>query len=184
MPQGGTRTVHAEQPDAFSGWLIIGRVRAAHGVRGELRVDILSDFPQRFQALKRLYLGDTHTPCDVVKSRFTPKGVLIKLLGIDSRDAAERFAGFYIALPEDEAAPLPDGSFHHHQIQGLEVHTDDGRHLGNVVEILTTGSNDVYIVRGGQYGEVLLPAIAEVIRAIDLEAQRITVHLIPGLLPE
>ena len=184
MRRGGKRATRVEQSDAFNDWIIIGRVRAAHGIRGELRVDILSDFPQRFQALKRVYLGDAHTPYTVANSRFMPKGVLIKLAGIDSRDTAERLAGSYIALPEAETPPLPDGSFHHHQIQGLEVRADDGRLLGSVAEILTTGSNDVYIVRGGQFGELLLPAIAEVIRTIDLEAQCITVHLIPGLLQE
>lgn len=184
MGRDDKRATSVRQSDAFNDWIIIGRVRAAHGIRGELRVDILSDFPQRFQALKRVYLGDAHAPYTVANSRFTPKGVLIKLAGIDSRDAAERFAGSYMALPEAETPPLPVGSFHHHQIQGLEVRTDDGRLLGCVAEILATGSNDVYIVRGGEYGEVLIPAIAEVIRAIDLEAQRITVHLIPGLLQE
>ncbi len=147
-------------------------------------MEVLTDFPQRFQSVKRVYLGSRHELRAVEAARFTPKGVLLKLAGVDSRDAAADLRGAYVALPEAELPPLPTGSFHHHQINGLDVYTEDGRRLGAVAEILTTGSNDVYVVRGGQGGELLLPAIAEVILGIDLDAQRITVHLIPGLLPD
>ena len=174
----------AEQSDAYDGWIIIGRVTAPHGVRGEIRVDILTDFPERFQILRRLYIGDTHAPHDVERVRFTPKGALLKLVGIDFRDTASLLARSYIALPEADMPPLPAGSFHHHQIKGLGVYTVDDCYLGIVAEIITTGSNDVYIVRGDQTGEMLLPAIAEVVHTIDLETQRIVVHLIPGLVPD
>ena len=170
-----------EQSDAYDGWLVIGQVKGPHGVRGEVRVEILTDFPERFQAVSLLYIGDAHTPRDVERVRFTPKGVLLKLIGIDSREAAGFLARSYVALPEAELSPLPAGSYHHYQIKGLAVYTDADRYLGNVAEFITTGSNDVYIVRGGESGEILLPAIAEVVRSIDLETQRIIVHLIPGL---
>lgn len=173
-----------EQSDAYDGWLVIGRVKAPHGVRGEVRVQVLTDFPERFQILERLYIGDMHAPHDVERARFTPKGVLLKLVGIDSREAAGFLARSYVALPAAELPPLPAGSFHHHQIKGLAVYTDDDCYLGSVAEIITTGSNDVYIVRGGERGEILLPAIAEVVRSIDLDTQRIIVHLIPGLVPD
>ena len=173
-----------ERHDAYDGWIIIGRIRAPHGIRGEARVEMLTDFPQRFRTAKRVYLGEAHEPRAIEAARFTPKGVLLKLAGIDSRDAAAALRGSYIALPEAALPPLPTGNFHHHQIQGLDVYTEDGRHLGAVAEILTTGSNDVYVVRGECYGEILLPAIVDVIRAIDLEAQRITVRLMPGLIPD
>lgn len=178
------RGSRAGNSDAYDGWIIIGRVKAPHGVRGEIRVDVLTDFPERFQTLERLYIGDSHAPYDVERTRFTPKGALLKLAGIDSRDSAGLVERTYIALPEAEMAPLPAGTFHHHQIKGMEVFTDDDRYLGAVAEIITTGSNDVYIVRNGQLGEVLVPATAEVIRAIDLESQRMIVHLIPGLVPD
>ena len=181
---GGKDTTRPEQQGAFDGWIIIGRVTAPHGRRGELRVAVLTDLPERFQDLKRVYVGDAHTPYEVERTRFTPKGVLLKLAGIGYRDQAALLARAYIALPEAETPPLPEGSYHHHQIKGLQVITTDGCHLGIVNEIIATGSNDVYIVQSEQYGELLLPAIAEVIEAIDLDAQRIVVQLIPGLLPD
>jgi len=147
-------------------------------------VEILTDFPERFQTVGLLYIGDAHTPYNVERVRFTPKGVLLKLAGVDYRDTATSLARSYVALPEAELPPLPAGSYHHYQIKGLAVYTDADRYLGNVAEIITTGSNDVYIVRGGESGEILLPAIAEVVRSIDLETRRIIVHLIPGLVPD
>lgn len=173
-----------EQHGTYDGWIIIGRVTAPHGRRGELRVDVLTDFPERFQNLRRIYVGDSHKPYEIERTRFTPKGVLLKLAGIAYRDEAALLARSYVALPEAETPPLPEGSYHHHQIKGLQVFTGDGCRLGIVSEIITTGSNDVYIVQSAQYGELLLPAISEVIKSIDLDARRIDVHLIPGLLPE
>ena len=180
----GKGAAAVEQRDPYDGWIIIGRVTAPHGVRGEVRVDVLTDFPERFQTLARVFIGDSHAPYDIERARFTPKGVLLKLAGIDSRNGAGSVARSYVALPEAEVAPLPAGSFHHHQIKGMDVFSDDDRYLGAVAEIITTGSNDVYIVRDEERGEVLLPATAEVVRAIDLDSRRITVHLIPGLIPE
>ena len=147
-------------------------------------MEVLTDFPQRFRSAKRVYIGSRHEPRAVEAARFTPKGVLLKLAGIESRDSAANLRGAYVALPEAELPPLPTGSFHHHQIEKLNVYTEDGRWLGVVAEILTTGSNDVYVVRDGPCGELLLPAIAEVILGIDLDTQRITVRPIPGLLPD
>ena len=187
-PQAGgnvSRVAAKVEPgDPFDGWIIIGRIRGPHGIRGEIRVEVLTDFPERFQTSKRLYIGDSHAPYDVEKVRFTPKGVLLKLAGVDWRDSASRIARSYVALPENELAPLPAGSFHHHQIRGIKVFADDGSFLGTVMEIITTGSNDVYIVRNEEGEEVLLPATTEVVRTIDLEAQRIVVNLIPGLIPD
>jgi 16S rRNA processing protein RimM len=172
------------QPDAFAGWIIIGRVRAPHGVRGELRVDILTDFPERFNSIKRVYIGEEHAAFAMKGVRFTPKGALLRLNGVETRESAARLSRSYIALPEAEIPPLQAGSFHHHQIVGLEVYASDGSFLGCVADILVTGSNDVYIVRGAEPKEILLPATSEVVQAIDLEGRRITVRLMPGLLPE
>ncbi len=153
-------------------------------MRGELRVDILTDFPERFNSIKRVYIGEEHAAFAMKGVRFTPKGALLRLNGVETRESAASLSRSYIALPEAEIPPLPAGSFHHHQIKGLEVHTTDGSFLGCVADILVTGSNDVYIVRGAEPKEILLPATAEVVQSIDLEKQRITVRLMPGLLPE
>lgn len=105
---------------------------------------------------------------------------MIKLAGIEDRTAAEQLRGALLQVPLEQAVSLPPGSYYWHQILGLQVIERGGRVLGTVNEILTTGSNDVYVVRSGER-ELLLPAIRDVIREIDLERGVIVVELLPGL---
>jgi 16S rRNA processing protein RimM len=91
--------------------------------------------------------------------------------------------GQLVQIAREEAVPLQAGQFYEHQIVGLSVVTADGHALGQVVEVLATGANDVYVVLGPR-GEILLPARAEVVRAIDLDAGTMTVVLLPGLTPQ
>ena len=87
---------------------------------------------------------------------------------------------FELAVPAAVLAPLAPGLYYHHQLIGLAVYTEEGEHLGELAEVLETGANDVYVVNGPQ-GELLLPVIADVIRGVDLEDHRLTVHLLDGL---
>lgn len=104
--------------------------------------------------------------------------MLITLDGYEDRDKAEALRGELVLVRLEDAVPLRHGEYYHHQIIGLSVVTDEGEELGSVAEIIKTGANDVYVVRG-QGGEVLLPAIQSVIRKI--EPSRMIVHLLPGL---
>jgi 16S rRNA processing protein RimM len=92
--------------------------------------------------------------------------------------------GYWLFVDEEEAVELEEGTFFVHDILGLSVHTEEGALLGAVADVLFTGANEVYVVQGKDLpqGEVLLPAIEDVIRAVDLEAGRMTVRLLPGLL--
>jgi 16S rRNA processing protein RimM len=90
--------------------------------------------------------------------------------------------GQLLLIPEDEALPLAEGEYFLYQLVGLAVYTDEGEHLGSLVEVLETKANNVFVVRGSR-GEVLLPDIDEVVLEIDFEAERMLVHLLPGLLP-
>jgi 16S rRNA processing protein RimM len=109
--------------------------------------------------------------------------VLIKLEGAASRGDAEALVGATLYIPESEAVRLPPGAYFWHDIVGLQVRSRDGLELGAIAEILETGSNDVYVVRGPR-GEVLIPATHEVVQRIDLEAGIMEIEIIEGLLPE
>ena len=141
---------------------------------------MLGRFPQRFHELQRVYVGEAREPAKVLSCRPLGLGLLLKLDTVRSRDAARSLFGRFLYVPETEAIALPSGEYFVHQIVGLSVVTDHGVTLGNIVEVLETGSNDVYVVRGPT-GEALLPATKEVIKEIDLEARRMVVSLIPGL---
>jgi 16S rRNA processing protein RimM len=173
----------AVEPSDESGFLIIGRVLRTHGVRGEVRAAMLTDLPERFTWLKTIYVGEKNPrPVAVESVRFHKDQVLLKLKGYDDRDAAETLRAEWLQVPEAEAIPLAEGEYFLYQLIGLQVYSDEGEHLGELVEVMETKANSVFILRGPR-GELLLPDTEEVIRQIDFDNGRMTVHLLPGLLP-
>ncbi len=183
---------HRSSPAAESSFLTVARVTRAHGVGGELSCEIVTEFPQRFRRTKILYFAwsvrDEAPPVAraVRSSRVVRRGhgtqLLLSVEGVDDRDAAEALRGALIQVPESEAWRLPRGRYYWHQIIGLRARTVDGRELGTVKEILETGANDVYVVDTSR-GELLLPAIKQVVKAIAPEQGTITVELLPGMEP-
>ncbi len=158
----------------------MGRVLAPHGIRGEFRVALMTDFPERFHRTCELYVGEEEHPRTLEGVRLHKEQALLKFAGLDSRTAAEELRGQLLYVPAKDAVQLPEGTYFLEQVLGLEVKTRDGALLGRVAEILRTGSNDVYVVRGPE-GELLLPAIHEVILDIDLTVGVMTVELLEGL---
>jgi 16S rRNA processing protein RimM len=178
----GSGRVHAPEPR----YLAVGRVLRPHGVRGELRVKVVTDYPERLGQRTSFYLAHPNSPeavrCyPVEKLRLHKEALLLKLVGCDSRNAAEELRGMLVQIPIEEAVPLEEGEYYHFQLIGVRVETECGEMLGQVVEILETGANDVYIVRGPR-GEVLLPAVGEVVLKLDLKLKRMMVRLLPGML--
>lgn len=162
-------------------YLAIGRVLRPWGVRGEVKVEILTDWPERFALLEHVYLGEEAMPCRLERVRLHQGYALLKLAGYDDRSAAEALRDQLVQIAHEEAMPLDEGEYYVYQIEGLEVWTDEGESLGRVVEVLFTGSNEVYVVHGPR-GEVLIPAIADVVLKVDLEGGRLVVHLMDGLI--
>jgi len=160
--------------------LVIGRVAAPRGVRGELRVEIQTDTPERFYGLREVFLGEQLMPFEVRRARLHEGQALLQLKGIDDRNAAEQWRGALIYVPMTEAIPLEENEYYYHQIEGLQVITVEGEVLGKVTEIIATGANDVYVVRG-EGGEILLPAIEDVIVEVNLEEGILRVKLLEGL---
>ncbi len=168
-------------------YLAIGRITAPFGIRGEVKVEIHTGWPERFALLKHVYIGDAAAHAVMrteVESARLHKGHAIVKLGLSpDRSAAEALRGQWLFVSREEAMPLEEGEYYLHDIIGLEV-WEKGRYLGRVVEILEAkaGANDVYVVRG-ERGELLLPAIRQVILQVDLAAGRMEVAVPPGLEP-
>jgi 16S rRNA processing protein RimM len=167
-------------------FLVIGRVAGVHGLRGELKVDILTDDPHRFGLLERVFVGledQEPTPWRLEGYRLHKGRVLLKLGSCDDRTTAETLRRQLIQVPLEEALPLEEGRYFEHQIVDLEVWTTGGEHLGRVVEVVYTGANEVYVVRNPGPGErdLLIPAIEEVVLEVDLEGGRLIVELMEGL---
>lgn len=164
-------------------WAAIGQVVALFGIRGELKVRLLTDIPERFQQLEVIYLGPEHQPHKIERVR-PHKGeiIILKLVGIDEANAAEALRRQELMIPVSQLAKLPAGSYYQHDILGLDVFTLTNRALGSLVDIIETGSNDVYIVQGPDGKQVLIPAIKEIVRQIDLKRRTMYIDPLPGLL--
>jgi len=160
-------------------YIVIGEVTGIHGQKGALRVRVLTEFPERFKRGARFYIEGR--PCTVVSAKPPGENVIITLAGVDTAEAAAKLRGKHLEIPEGERKTLPPGRYYHHDIIGLEVFTGTGESLGKVSEILSTGSNDIYVVRGNNR-EVLIPAVKDVIKEIDLARKCITIEAIEGLL--
>lgn len=159
-----------------------------HGVRGELRIRLLTDYPERIAQLETIYLADQPEPrkttaYNVEGMRRNGEFGLLKLRGIDDRDQADRLRGLYVLVDMEHAVPLEAGEFYLYQLIGLRVETSAGEALGTIDEVLETGANDVYVVDSPRYGEVLIPVTDETIVKTDIVAGVVIVKLPDGLLP-
>lgn len=165
--------------------LVIGEIIGAHGLRGEVKVALETSFPDRFQRLTSVLIGPgdgkAYRNYRLMSWRLHKNNALLTLADITDRTTAEEMRGQFVAIPADEAMPLAEDEYYVHQIEGLQVYTDEGEHLGKVTEVIFTGANDVYVVRSAAGEEVLLPAINDVILDINLDQERMTVKLLEGL---
>lgn len=186
-PQAGqVYRIRNQQVIVPDGYLAVGHIIGVHGLRGELKVELYTDFPERFAPGARLFLGTDLEDVAILQVRPHKGNLLLTIEGIDDRTAAEALRGLWLFVEEADAAELEEGEFWIHDIIGLRVETEDGNVLGEVTDILPTGANDVYIVRPAQGvnrgQEILLPAIADVILAVDVAAGTIHVRLPDGLI--
>jgi 16S rRNA processing protein RimM len=166
-----------ETPDLE--FIAVGRVLATWGAKGQLKVNPETDFPQRFNPGATVYIDRKPV---TIESAITHRGkLLVKLTNVDTIDDASKLVGKSMEIVLSQVNPLPEGRYYHFQLIGLEVRTTRGECLGKIIEIMTTGSNDNYVVRGAK-GEILIPAIAEVVKAVDLDKGLMTVEAMDGLL--
>jgi 16S rRNA processing protein RimM len=146
---------------------------------GAVKAESLSDVPHRFDIGQTLHVrGDPYVISSSVRA--SRSQVILKFRGIDSLARARGLLGEWMTVPRESVPALPEGGYFHFQLLGLQVFTRDGERLGRVCEILETGSNDVYVV-SNDGGELLLPALADVIREIDLAQGVMVVDLPDGL---
>ena len=167
--------------DAGTELVQVGKVVTPHGLNGYLNVKVETDFPERFKVGTILYLG--RIPRKILGSFFTRRGmVVLQFDGITDRAKAETFLGYTISIDITSINQLQEGHYYHYQILGLNVYTIQGEHLGKITEIISTGNNDVYaIFKNGD--ELLLPAISDVIREVNVSSGIMRVKIPDGLRP-
>lgn len=178
----------ADPQPARPRYLLLGEILRPHGVRGEVRMRVLTEFPERITALEAVYVGTGPASPDVRPYRVKHMRMhqaygLLKLDGVDDRNQAELLRDLFVMVPLEHAVPLEEGEFYLFQLIGLQVQTAEGEALGVLRDVIETGANDVYVVDSPAHGEILLPAIQDVIERIDIPAGVMIVNLIEGLLP-
>ncbi|MBM6754729.1 ribosome maturation factor RimM [Lactobacillus alvi] len=162
----------------------VGKIVNNHGIRGEVKVMVTTDFPEeRFAQGKQLIILKDNKPIKVTveKARMHKGMELIKFAEFDSINDVQTFRDCFLAVTEADQAELAEGEYYYHQIIGLEVVTLEGRKLGTIKEILAPGANDVWVVERPKQSDLLLPVIDDVIKKIDLDAGRVEVELLEGL---
>jgi 16S rRNA processing protein RimM len=165
--------------------VLVGEIVGTFGIRGQVKVLPLTDFPERFQRTKTVYVGDEHTPMTVSGAQQHKNVIVLSLDAIDTADAAEKLRGKAVSIPESELTPLPPDQFYLHDVVGLRVEHVNGQPLGVITDVITSGGNDIFVVRDQVTGrESLLPVVKAFIKEIDIPRGLVRVEPIPGLFDE
>ncbi len=167
-----------------SEWVSVGEIIRPWGIKGEVKVNSLTDFPERLTEVGpiRIEFTDGRAEELAVEGLRAHKGfLLVKFNEIDSPEQADRLRGCVMSLGMDKVAPLPEGTYHIFDIIGMEVETDDGEVLGVIQDVLKLPASDVYVVHHGDK-EFLIPAVRHMIKKIDTRSGKMVVDLPDGLL--
>lgn len=164
--------------------LQVGVITSTHGIRGEVKVFPTTDDPKRFKKLKQVILdtGKEKRDLEVESVKFFKQFVILKFKGIDNINEVERYKRCPLLVDRDHAVPLREDEYFIADMIGMQVVTEDGAVFGTLKDVIETGANDVYIIESSEHGEVLVPAIKECILDINIEEQKMQIHLMNGLI--
>ena len=166
--------------------LQVGVVTQTHGIRGEVKVFPTTDDAGRFRDLKKVFLdtGREKLPLEIQGVKFFKQFVIVKFKRLDTINEVERFRRCPLLVPREDAVPLEEDEYYIADMIGMQVETEDGKAFGILKDVMETGANDVYVIDSISHGEVLVPAIKECIRKVDVAEGKMTVHLMDGLVQE
>lgn len=168
-------------PNGEPVYLTVGFLRRPHGIHGEIIMDLHTDFPERMKRGRKLFIGDEHHPITLTNVRPHQSGLLVKFNGIETPEDAGQLRNQWVYIKATDAQPLPEGQIYQHELFGFRVVDENKNSLGELVEIIETGANNVYVVKDDSGKELLLPAIPSVILELDPVSRVMRVHLLEGL---
>lgn len=163
--------------------LQVGVISSTHGVRGEVKVFPTTDDVTRFRQLKKVYLdtGREMLPLEIQNVKFFKQFAILKFKGIDNINDIEKYRGKSLMIDREDAVDLVEDEYFIADMIGMKVYTEDGSEFGTLKDVMETGANDVYIIDSLEHGEVLIPAIRECILDVDMDEERMIIHLMEGL---
>lgn len=159
----------------------VGKIIGVHGIKGQVKVEVLTDNPARFERGSKLWCAANGMVLTVESATPHKEILLVKFAEVENRDMAETFTHSYLQVEKKDVPPLPEGVYYYFQIEGLSVYTG-GEYFGEVLSVQPTGANDIYNVKMTNGKLIALPALDWVIKNIDLEAGRMDVEIPEGLL--
>lgn len=161
--------------------VLIGEVLRSHGIRGELKIYPLTHNPDRFKKLKEVILckGEVKKRFTVNNARIQNDYVFLSLAGISDMEQANSFQGWEVRIDRSDVQPLKEG-WYYFELEGMKVFQGQDC-LGTIIQVIQTGANDVYLVKGSR-GEICVPALKSVVKKVDVAEKRMEVILPPGLL--
>ena len=164
--------------------LQVGVITQTHGIRGEVKVFPTTDDVSRFKKLKEVIMdnGKERLNMEIEGVKFFKQYAIIKFKGYDSINDIEKYKNAKLYVTRDKAVRLKKDEYFIADLIGMEVVTEEGGQFGIMKDVMVTGANDVYVVEREDGTEVLLPAIKECVKNIDMEQGRITVHIMDGLI--
>ena len=164
--------------------LQVGEITQTHGVRGEVKVFPTTDDVNRFKKLKQVILdtGKETMPLEIQSVKFFKQFVILKFKGIDNINDIEKYKRCSLYVTREHAVALEEDEYFIADMIGMEVCTEDGSIFGTLRDVIETGANDVYVIENAEHGEVLVPAIKECIRSVDIEKGQMMIHLMDGLI--
>ena len=186
-PTAGSTSSTDEEPE-YTERVALGRIVGAHGLRGQLRVRYFGGDPDHLTQLSAVLLAESEDdpgaqPYEVTEASPGRSGqIRMTLAGVDSRDSAERLRGLLVVVEAAKLTELPAGEYYSYQLVGCRVEGEDGREIGTVREVWSTGAPDVLVVEDETGVRHLLPAAESLLREIDLERRRIVIEILPGLI--
>ena len=161
-------------------YLSVGFLRRPHGVKGEIIMDLHTDYPERMKKGRKLFIGEQYQPMTITNVRPHQSGLLVKFKDINTPEDAGLYRNQWVYVQAKDV-PLPEGQHYKHELLGLKVLDESDSPLGELVEIIETGANDVYVVRDDSGKEILLPNIPSVILDLNIDRGFLRVHLLEGL---
>lgn len=164
--------------------LQVGVITQTHGVRGEVKVFPTTDDVNRFKKLKQVILdtGKETMPLEIQSVKLFKQFVILKFKGIDNINDIEKYKRCSLYVTREHAVALEEDEYFIADMIGMEVCTEDGNIFGTLKDVIETGANDVYVIENAEHGEVLVPAIKECIRSVDIEKGQMMIHLMDGLI--
>lgn len=169
-------------------YLVIGEILRPHGVQGEVRVRLTTDYPERLKTLKHVFLGTdarkkNAEQYQIATVRFHQDYALIRFETITDRNKAELLRNRLVLIDIENAVPLAEDEFYAYELIGMVVKTERDEVIGEIIEVMETGANDVFVVSSPVFGEVLIPAHDKTLLEVNTDLRYVLMRLPEGLLP-